>query len=186
MKSFTDESGKTWLFNLTIGAAKRIAAKHKVDIVEGDPSEIFTELWSRPLLRMNIMWDMVVEKEGSTQDHFDESLAGKSITDANQAFWDELTVFFLSLDPSRAEAITQMAVQAQKASEKQLAGIKEMASNPMVSQLMDKAMDQSMKTATESLGNLFTKLQEESESSPTPSASGRCGKCGQDARCTCA
>ena len=78
MRTFKDNSGRTWTVELNVHQMKRIRARLGVDLVD-------------------ILWVCVEEEAkaaGVTDEQFGRSLAGDSIETATAAFLDELVDFF--------------------------------------------------------------------------------------------
>ena len=134
MGSFTDSSGKNRAFQLTIGIAKRIKAKTGIDLLEGDPGLVASTIYEKPVARIDMMYEMLIGRDQTSQDDFEEGLGPDALTGATDALWLVVRNFIQSLRPERAEAISQMVEVTKKASRKQTEAIVRMATDPQSSE----------------------------------------------------
>jgi hypothetical protein len=105
MRTFKDNSGRTWTVELNVHQMKRIRARLGVDLVNvialDAGGKVKVDLVDRiandPCLLVDILWVCVEEEAkaaGVTDEQFGRSLAGDSIETATAAFLDELVDFF--------------------------------------------------------------------------------------------
>ena len=105
MRTFKDNSGRTWTVELNVHQMKRIRARLGVDLVNvialDAGGKVKVDLVDRiandPCLLVDILWVCVEEEAkaaGVTDEQFGRSLVGDSIETATAAFLDELVDFF--------------------------------------------------------------------------------------------
>ncbi len=102
MQTFTD--GKTtWEIVVNVATIKRVRSLVNVDLTkidEGDPP-LGGRLTVDPLLLCDVVFALVkpqADTAGVTDEQFAERMGGDSLRLAFEAFWKELTDFFLKLD----------------------------------------------------------------------------------------
>ena len=105
MRTFKDNSGRTWTVELNVHQMKRVRAHLGIDLVNVialDPDgkvkvDLVDRIAGDPCLLVDILWVCVEEEAkaaGVTDEQFGRSLAGDSIETATAAFLDELVDFF--------------------------------------------------------------------------------------------
>ena len=105
MRTFKDNSGRTWTVELNVHQMKRIRARLGVDLVNvialDAGGKVKVDLVDRiandPCLLVDILWVCVEDEAkaaGVSDEDFGRSLAGDSIECATAAFLDELVDFF--------------------------------------------------------------------------------------------
>jgi len=105
MKSFTDNTGRTWIVNVNVGTIKRVRALCDVDIANiisiesGQKPKIalLEQLANDPVLLVDVLY-AVCKEEADTKNISDEdfgrSMAGDAIEHATSALLDEIIDFF--------------------------------------------------------------------------------------------
>jgi hypothetical protein len=182
MHSFTsDKTGHTYTFMLTFGRVEKIKSKHDIDLLEGDEDKIFNELWGRPSVRLEILWDILQDKEElpqivdpdsdtgktlSKKASFQEILEGEALKAADKAFWSEIGFFFQNLNPQKAEIINHLKEEMIKFGEKQVAAMIEMSQSGEKERAMDQALEKAKEKALSQLGDMSGKLLDDSNSTP--------------------
>ena len=147
MESFKDENGKSYDIHLTIGIAKKIKSRLNVDLLDGDPTTTITGLVEKPFLRSEILWIMVEEQAGCTQDEFDSVLGGSCFREATVAFWREIGNFIQEIDPARAKAFNLLRPRMERVILEQTEAMIAMADSPEMVELMGTNLE-SLKKAT--------------------------------------
>lgn len=93
MTSFKDAKGKTYDINLTIGLAKLIKSRTKVDILNLDDVSL-QKIFGDDLVIAEIISICITNQLPDVEDIVD-SFDGDSLQSATKAFIDELCFFFL-------------------------------------------------------------------------------------------
>lgn len=105
MHSFVDGAGRTWTLSLNLGAVKRVHGLAGINLValsDGDPP-LLTRLGTEVILLCDVIFALLkpqADAAGVSDEEFGASLGGDAILAAQQAFYEELTDFFLSLGRS--------------------------------------------------------------------------------------
>lgn len=168
MESFKDAKGQPWDLLLTIGVAKKIKSRHKLDIIGGDPSVVVSGLLENPLTRTEVMWLMVDNPDGRTSDDFDDALGAGSFKDADAAFWKEFGNFIQAINPNQAEAIARLIEKYKEISAQQVEVMIELAEDPETVAAMERVLKQIKEDALKEIaGMASTILPESSESTQT-------------------
>lgn len=175
MKSFTSPvTNHTYVISLSYGRVERLQAKFGIELLEASVNQTFLDLLTKVNLRMRLLWEMLDEKSTlpeidnpdfdpdqpesddnskmlSRQESFYEVLSGETLTLADEAFWEEFTDFFQSLDPSTATFIQKSKEEYKKQSAKQVQAMVEMFNDPKKEQAMTSAIE---KLKTDALAQL--------------------------------
>lgn len=102
MKTFTDSADRTWTVQMNIGAAKRVRDLLNVDLLaldKGDPP-VITRLGIDPVFLCDVIYVLVkpqADKEDVSDVQFGEAMGGEAIHQAQNAFYEELALFFRGL-----------------------------------------------------------------------------------------
>ncbi len=132
MATFVDEKKNTWDIDLTIGSVKQVQKLLGVNLLDldgGDPP-LLTRLGTDLVLLVDVIYVLVKEqtdKADMSDVEFGLALNGEAISAAQEAFYEELVLFFQGLgrkDLARAvkiqiEIITKTVILV----EKKLSGI---------------------------------------------------------------
>ena len=105
MKTFTDNTGRTWEVALHLRQMKRVRDVLGGDLVNvisatkdgGVSTDTLERVANDPILLVDILWVLCegqAKASGVTDEDFGSSLAGESVEDATRAFLDELVDFF--------------------------------------------------------------------------------------------
>ncbi len=114
MKSFDDSKGFTWVINLTVDSMRRIKALTGHDLtaplaLNADKTTLSERIASDVMLRCDILFAAVSTQAAEamvTDEEFGRRLSPGVMRLATEAFWGELTDFFLELGQAEvAEAI---------------------------------------------------------------------------------
>ena len=165
MRTFKDNSGRTWTVELNVHQMKRIRARLGVDLVNvialDAGGKVKVDLVDRiandPCLLVDILWVCVEEEAkaaGVTDEQFGRSLAGDSIETATAAFLDELVDFF----PGARRLFLKKAVDLARKFETENA---EMLEKALASPEFEERLKTSLKPPAAS--------RESAESTPAPS-----------------
>lgn len=143
MKTFTDNTGKTWSIAINVGAVKRVRASLDVNLLDAVEGKLIERLVSDPILLCDVIFVLCqqeAETRGITDEQFGQAMAGDAIDMATSALLEELVDFF----PSGKRQVLTKALAKLKAFE---AKVIELASK----RLDDPALEQQLNQALEQL-----------------------------------
>lgn len=165
MKTFTDNTGRTWTIAINIGEVKRVKDLLAVDLLEAVNGKLVQELIDDPVLLCDLVYCLCknqADAAGISDEQFGCAMAGDAIDLATTALLEELVDFF----PQRRRVVLAKAMSKARALESM--GI-EAASKYLDSDLPEKAMaekiDELLK-GSQGSGGLSGSLPESSESTP--------------------
>ena len=163
MKSFKDEKGRCWDLTINIGTVKKVQGLLDVNLLELEKGEpvLLTRLGTDLMLLVDIIY-VLCKAQADQRDISDEdfglALNGEAICQAQEAFYEELVLFFQGLGRGDlALAIKTQLELIQKAVK--------------VIEVKIKSLDID-KHIESALGKISMNLPESSESSPILSPSG--------------
>ena len=117
MHSFVDNSRRTWEIAINVAAVKRIRGLLGIDLyaLVDDGFKSLSKLVSDPVTLADVLYCLCkdqAEMQSITDEDFGRALAGDAITQAADAFVEELIDFF---PDARARASLRKAIEAGKA-----------------------------------------------------------------------
>jgi hypothetical protein len=163
MHSFVDNSRRTWEIEINVAAVKRIRGLLGIDLyaLVDDGFKALSKLVSDPVTLADVLYCLCkdqADKQSITDEDFGRALFGDVITQAADAFVEELIDFF---PDARARASLRKAIEAGK------------AVRDKVFQHAEKILDTlNPETEAQKWINSSGTWQESSESIPDHSASG--------------
>ncbi|HMO16239.1 MAG TPA: hypothetical protein PKD64_18935 [Pirellulaceae bacterium] len=143
MKTFADNTGRTWSIAINVGAVKRVRASLDVNLLDAVEGKLIERLVSDPILLCDVIFVLCqqeAETRGITDEQFGQAMAGDAIDAATSALLEELVDFF----PSGKRQVLAKALAKLKAFE---AKAIELASK----RLDDPALEQQLNQALEQL-----------------------------------
>lgn len=143
MKTFTDNTGRTWSIAINVGAVKRVRSGLDVNLLDAVEGKLIERLVSDPVLLCDVIFVLCqpeAEARGITDEQFGQAMAGDAIDSATSALLEELVDFF----PSGKRQVLTKALAKLKAFE---AKAIELASK----RLDDPALEQQLNQALEQL-----------------------------------
>ena len=146
MKTFTDNTGKTWSIAINLGAVKRVRASLDVNLLEAVEGKLIERLVSDPILLCDVIFVLCqqeAEARGITDEQFGQAMAGDAIDAATSALLEELVDFF----PSGKRQVLTKALAKLKAFEAKAIELANM-------RLDDPGLDQQLNQALERLPEL--------------------------------
>lgn len=168
MKSFTDNTGRTWTLVVNVATIKRVRALCHVDlnsvieVEEGKPSTRLLELLSSdPVLLVDVLYAVCkpeCDQKNVTDEDFGSAMAGDAITQATTALLDEIIDFF----PEAKRLAFKKILSASRRFE-------EVAKKRLAAALEDSKFEDSLVSELERLTGLSTNAPESSASTQTPS-----------------
>lgn len=168
MKSFNDNTGRTWIVNVNVGTIKRVRALCGVDIAnivsveaDGKPKiELLERLATDPVLLVDVLYAICKEEADSkniSDEDFGRAMAGDAIELATAALLDEIIDFFPETKRKVFRKILSATRRFEMKSKKALATL-----------LEDPALDGKIDAALERLTESSSNSPESPESIPTP------------------
>jgi len=158
MKSFTDNTGRTWTLSVTVGTIKRVRALCDVDlanIISIDAGstprvDLLERLGRDPVLLVDVLY-AVVKPEADAKDISDEefgrAMAGDAIEIATTALLDEIIDFF----PETKRKVFRKILDATRRFEsKGKAALQQLLDDPALDGKIDNALEQLMNSSTTS------------------------------------
>ncbi len=115
MANFADEKGFIWRISLTIGLVKKvqkILGVNLLDLESGEPA-LLTRLGTDMMLLVDVIYVLIqdqADKVEVSDEDFGYALNGEAIHAAQEAFYEELVLFFRGLGRKHLA----MAVETQK------------------------------------------------------------------------
>ena len=97
MKTFTDNTGRTWSIAINVGAVKRVRASLDVNLLDAVEGKLIERLVSDPILLCDVIFILCqqeAETRGITDEQFGQAMAGDAIDAATSALLEELVDFF--------------------------------------------------------------------------------------------
>jgi len=105
MKSFTDNTGRSWILAVTVGTIKRVRALCDIDlanIITMEPGQkpkvdLLERLATDPVLLVDVLYAVCkdeADSKGVSDEEFGRSMAGDAIELATAALLDEIIDFF--------------------------------------------------------------------------------------------
>ena len=121
MNTFNDAAGRTWSIALTLGTALHVKNKLDIDLLQPEAGEppLLTRLGTDEMLLGEVLCALLESQfeahkvsDADVRNAFD----GKTLLEAQKAFYEELTDFFQSRGRmDRAKAVTAQAALIEKA-----------------------------------------------------------------------
>jgi len=116
MKTFTDNIGRVWTIQINVSAVKRVRGLVGVDLYKlvEDGFDPLAKLVADPVTLADVLFCLVKDEADAKQisdEDFGRGLAGDSITQAADAFVEELIDFF---PDARARASLRRVIEAGK------------------------------------------------------------------------
>ena len=168
MKTFTDNTGRTWTLLVNVATIKRVRALCGVDlnaiieVEDGKPSaKLLERLSTDPVLLVDVLYAVCrpeCEQKGVTDENFGAAMAGDAIEQATSALLDEVIDFF----PEAKRLAFRKILSASRRFE-------EMARKRLVAVMADSSFEEKVVSELERLTGLSPNAPESSESTPTPS-----------------
>ncbi len=168
MKTFTDNTGRTWTLLVNVATIKRVRALCGVDlnsIIEVEDGKPTTKLLERlstdPVLLVDVLYAVCrpeCEQKGVSDEDFGAAMAGDAIEQATSALLDEVIDFF----PEAKRLAFRKILSASRRFE-------EMARKRLAAAMADSGFEDRVVSELERLTGLSPNAPESSESTRTPS-----------------
>ena len=168
MKSFTDNTGRTWTLVVNVATIKRVRALCGVDlnsiveVEDGKPSaKLLERLSNDPVLLVDVLYAVCrpeCEQKGVSDEDFGAAMAGDAVEQATGALLDESVDFF----PAAKRKAFQRILSASRR-------FGEAARRRLEATLADGRFEDALVSELERLTGLSPNAPESAESTPTPS-----------------
>lgn len=169
MKTFTDNTGRSWTVSLNIGTLKRVRSLCEVDLMAAVEGKLIERLIADPVLLCDILYVVCKEeadKNNVTDEDFGRSLGGDAIDYATTALLEELVDFF----PLRRREVLKKALdKMNKLQEKSVKAAMLFLESPE----LDRRVEKALSSVLPNFGDSSGKSPDASPSiqTPLPSAS---------------
>jgi hypothetical protein len=168
MKTFTDNTGRTWTLVVNVATIKRVRALCGVDlnsiveVEDGKPSaKLLERLSGDPVLLVDVLYAVCrpeCEQKGVSDEDFGAAMAGDAVEQATDALLDEIVDFF----PAAKRKAFQRILSASRR-------FGEAARRRLEATLADGRFEDALVSELERLTGLSPSAPESAESTPTPS-----------------
>lgn len=168
MKTFTDNTGRTWTLVVNVATIKRVRALCGVDlnsiveVEDGKPSaKLLERLSGDPVLLVDVLYAVCrpeCEQKGVSDEDFGAAMAGDAVEQATDALLDEIVDFF----PAAKRKAFQRILSASRR-------FGEAARRRLEATLADGRFEDALASELERLTGLSPSAPESAESTPTPS-----------------
>lgn len=158
MAKFTCNKGKDWLININVSTLRKVKQSLDFDLLggSGTPLDSLQKLAANPILLCDVLFVLCqdqAKERNITDEQFGEGLCGDAIEHASDALLEELVNFFPSQRREKLKRLLDKGKEAEK----------------LMLDQADKAID--TLTPDKIIGDLFSKEQDQSESTPGDSPS---------------
>ena len=168
MKSFTDNTGRTWTLVVNVATIKRVRALCGVDlnsiveVEDGKPAaKLLERLSGDPVLLVDVLYAVCrpeCEQKGVSDEDFGAAMAGDAVEQATDALLDEIVDFF----PAAKRKAFQRILSASRR-------FGEAARRRLEATLADGRLEDALVSELERLTGLSPNAPEAAGSTPTPS-----------------
>ena len=168
MKSFTDNTGRTWTLVVNVATIKRVRALCGVDlnsiveVEDGKPSaKLLERLSGDPVLLVDVLYAVCrpeCEQKSVSDEDFGAAMAGDAVEQATDALLDEIVDFF----PAAKRKAFQRILSASRR-------FGEAARRRLEATLADGRFEDALVSELERLTGLSPSAPASAESTPTPS-----------------
>ncbi|MFI4912431.1 MAG: hypothetical protein ACIAQZ_12260 [Sedimentisphaeraceae bacterium JB056] len=97
MKTFTDNTGKSWSITINVAAVKRLKDLQDINLLDAAGRDLLERLSEDPILLCDCLYVLCkneAEAESISDEDFGARLGGDSLDNATSAFLEELVDFF--------------------------------------------------------------------------------------------
>ncbi|MEM6503891.1 MAG: hypothetical protein AAF711_00340 [Planctomycetota bacterium] len=97
MKTFNDNTGRTWSLTINVDAIKRVRGLLDVDLMQAIDGKLLERLVTDPVLLCDVVYALCkpeADAKGVTDEQFGQAMAGDAIDSATTALLEELVGFF--------------------------------------------------------------------------------------------
>jgi len=158
MKTFTDNTGRSWTIAVNVEAIKRVKSLLAINLLDAVEGKLIEQLVDDPVLLCDVIYVLCkpqADAASVTDEDFGRAMAGDAIEAATTALLEELADFF----PRGRRELLQKALAKLKVFE---AKVLEAAAARLDSPELDRRLQETI------AGGLSGNLPESSESTPAP------------------
>jgi hypothetical protein len=97
MKTFSDNTGRTWSLTINVDAIKRVRGLLDVDLMQAIDGKLLERLVTDPVLLCDVVYALCkpeADAKSVTDEQFGQAMAGDAIDAATTALLEELVGFF--------------------------------------------------------------------------------------------
>ncbi len=149
MKSFCDNTGRSWLISVNVGTIKKVRALCNVDLAniisiengEKPKIDLLEKLATDPVLLVDVLYAICkdeADKLGVSDEDFGRAMAGDSIEYATTALLDEVIDFFPEV---KRQALKKILSVTRRFQEKTKEVLKEFLENPNLENELNKELE---------------------------------------------
>ena len=164
MKTFNDNSGRSWAIMINIAAIKRVRSLLDVNLMEAIEGDLLERLSTDPILLCDVVYVLCkpeADQQNVTDEQFGQAMAGDAIEHATTALLEELVDFF----PLARRRVLARALEKLKTVEEKAAKHAEVLLNdPKFDEQIDAALSGITDSVSSSVESLASTLAD------TPSA----------------
>jgi hypothetical protein len=164
MKTFTDNTGRTWTLVISVDAIKRVRALAGVNLMEAVEGNLIERLVADPVLLCDVIYAVAKPEADANQvtdEAFGRAMAGDAIEHATTALLEELVDFF----PRDRRRLLGKALE-------KLNKLNQMAVNAVEQKLDSGEMEKQMQAALAALDKRSTPTPLGNSSGSSPESSG--------------
>ncbi len=150
MKTFTDNSGRSWSITINVATIKRVRDLLGINLLEAASGELLERLSDDPILLCDCIYVICKEQADSqkiTDEDFGRCLGGDSLDGATTAFLEELVNFF----PAGRRLVLAKIIDKMKAAENLAA---ELASKRLEAPELQRQIEKILRDSINSAGSL--------------------------------
>ncbi len=160
MKTFNDNSGRTWTVTINVDAIKRVKSLLDVNLLEAVEGKLLERFVSAPILLCDVIYCICkpeADAKEITDEDFGKAMAGDAIDCATTALLEELVDFF---PPQRRQLLTKALGKLRK--------LESMALTAAEARLDSPELEQRMEALLKETGDSSGSSPESSGSIPAP------------------
>jgi len=150
MKTFTDNSGRSWSITINVATIKRVRDLLGINLLEAASGELLDRLSEDPILLCDCIYVICKEQADSqkiTDEDFGRCLGGDSLDGATSAFLEELVNFF----PAGRRQVLAKIITKMKAAENLAT---ELATKRLEAPELQRQIEKILKDSINSAGSL--------------------------------
>ncbi len=149
MKSFCDNTGRSWLVNVNVGTIKRVRALCDVDLAsiisievgQKPKVDLLEQLASDPVLLVDVLYAVCkdeADKLNISDEDFGRAMAGDAIEHATTALLDEVIDFFPEV---KRQVFQKILTATRRFQNKSKQALTEVLNNPALDEQIDQELE---------------------------------------------
>ena len=160
MKTFTDNTGRTWSLTINVDAIKRVRGLLDVDLMQAIDGKLLEQLVTDPVLLCDVVYVLCkpeADPRKVSDEDFGRAMAGDAIDSATTAMLEELVGFF----PQAKRQVLRKALDKLKVLETKVLGA-------VTARLDSGEIERMLEAELNKVGDLSMNLPGSSASNPDP------------------